>query len=295
MLKKLLRGKISFFVISLLLLVALSGCESLSIEKYNLTVTTDPVGSGQIVLDPEKTEYARGEDVTLTAQVNEGFEFVEWQDGSETYSENPLNLTLNSNQEITAVFNSLNLLPLITSTTDGSLPSSWSISGDTSILDSGVNATGGRNGGPSLYIDNNSSSWASYDLNSNNWNQLQVQPGTDYSVDVGYKMVNFILENSSWQKLRLRIAFNDGDGWLTNLDSSSIISSTNGMVKNIKTLFSDNKYIMVYIELSEDSWANCEFDITPPASTERMMFEIQTCDQDVKGKVSFDKLQILKQ
>jgi len=70
---------------------------------YTITINIDPVGSGTVTKDPDKESYDPGEEVTLTAASNEGYEFDHWSgDASGT---NPVvTITMNSNKNVTAHF-----------------------------------------------------------------------------------------------------------------------------------------------------------------------------------------------
>ncbi len=72
-------------------------------------------GDGTVLRSPSKTEYAYGEQVTLTALPGVGFEFVNWS-GDLTGSDNPGTITVTKDMNITANFGvegiySLTILP----------------------------------------------------------------------------------------------------------------------------------------------------------------------------------------
>jgi len=70
-------------------------------ETYILTVHVN--GYGSVTIAPEKTIYTQGENVTLTATPIEGYEFQGWS-GDLTGTENPINITITKNMNITAHF-----------------------------------------------------------------------------------------------------------------------------------------------------------------------------------------------
>jgi len=70
-------------------------------ENCILTVHVD--GYGSVTVAPEKTIYTQGENVTLTATPIEGYEFQGWS-GDLTGTENPVNITITKNMNITAHF-----------------------------------------------------------------------------------------------------------------------------------------------------------------------------------------------
>ena len=66
------------------------------------TLTATVTGSGSIVADPDRTQFADGETVELTA-VASGTVFVRWE-GDASGSDNPLVLTMDASKSVTAVF-----------------------------------------------------------------------------------------------------------------------------------------------------------------------------------------------
>jgi len=70
-------------------------------EEYSLSTNTD--GSGSIDVDPDQSSYHYGDEVTLTAQPADGWNFVEWQ-GDLSGSSNPETITMDGDKSITAVF-----------------------------------------------------------------------------------------------------------------------------------------------------------------------------------------------
>ncbi len=70
------------------------------IETYELTLNVE--GEGSVDVEPDKAEYEHGEEVILTADSDEGWEFVGWRDTDET--EDDITVTMNDDKEITAVF-----------------------------------------------------------------------------------------------------------------------------------------------------------------------------------------------
>lgn len=76
-------------------------------EQVTLTVNT--IGSGTVVLDPEKNTYDLNSIVTLTAEPDEGSVFSQWSYDSSTETINPINITLDADKIVTAEFDSLDL------------------------------------------------------------------------------------------------------------------------------------------------------------------------------------------
>ena len=70
-------------------------------ESHSLDVETD--GNGSISMDPDSHEHLHGESVELTAEADEGWEFVEWK-GDLRGSDNPANIMMDKDKEVTAVF-----------------------------------------------------------------------------------------------------------------------------------------------------------------------------------------------
>ena len=76
-------------------------------SQYTLTVTAGEGGT----VSTEGGTYDEGTEVTITANPEEGYEFVGWEGSSST--DNSLTLTVNSNESLNAVFE---LIPLYTLT-----------------------------------------------------------------------------------------------------------------------------------------------------------------------------------
>lgn len=72
--------------------------------EYNLNVQTQGEGTvEEEIIQSKSTDYSSGTQVQLTAQANDGWEFVEWQ-GDLSGNNNPEQITIDSDKSITAVF-----------------------------------------------------------------------------------------------------------------------------------------------------------------------------------------------
>jgi len=74
-----------------------------SVSGYTLSVSVSPSGSGVVSINPFKSKYTAGEQVTLTAQANSGYVFSSWS-GDLSGTTNPATITMNSNKTVTANF-----------------------------------------------------------------------------------------------------------------------------------------------------------------------------------------------
>jgi len=73
-------------------------------NSYSLTVNTEGEGSvSEEVVEKKSNDYEHGTSVKLTANPNEGWEFIEWKGDTES-SENPIQITVDESKEVTAVF-----------------------------------------------------------------------------------------------------------------------------------------------------------------------------------------------
>lgn len=70
-------------------------------KKYAVTVTT--TGDGTVSKSPDQTEYVYESTVDLTANPSTGWKFVEWT-GDATGTNNPINITVNQEKSVEAVF-----------------------------------------------------------------------------------------------------------------------------------------------------------------------------------------------
>lgn len=76
------------------------------------SIATATVGDGAVVVDPAKAEYAYGEEVTVTALPDPGWEFTGWQ-GDLTGTTNPQSISLTGDKQVTAVFAAPSAAPVI--------------------------------------------------------------------------------------------------------------------------------------------------------------------------------------
>ena len=72
-------------------------------SEYALAITIS--GSGTVTKSPNKTSYASGEAVVLTATAASGYVFSGWS-GAISGTANPITITMNSNKSVTATFSS---------------------------------------------------------------------------------------------------------------------------------------------------------------------------------------------
>ena len=72
-----------------------------TINEYTLTINIE--GNGTVTKDPDQEEYEYGTTVELTAIPGTGWSFSHW-DGDITGSENPVNITIDEDKEVTANF-----------------------------------------------------------------------------------------------------------------------------------------------------------------------------------------------
>ena len=89
--------------IYLFLLIVLLGAIFVGCFLTKFTLTTHVQGNGEIVITPQKDEYTKDEAVTLQANPDIGWEFTNWT-GDLTGSDNPSNIKMDKNKDITAVF-----------------------------------------------------------------------------------------------------------------------------------------------------------------------------------------------
>ena len=72
-------------------------------NQYTLMVNMNPSGSGSVIKNPEKATYVYGEQVTLTATANSGYNLSNWS-GDISSTNRSVTLTMNSNQWVMANF-----------------------------------------------------------------------------------------------------------------------------------------------------------------------------------------------
>jgi uncharacterized repeat protein (TIGR02543 family) len=86
------------------------------ISTYTLTINAT---NGSVTKEPDKTTYNYGENVKLTAAPATGYHFINWS-GDTSGSQNPLNITMNKDKNITANF-AINTYTLTINATNGSV------------------------------------------------------------------------------------------------------------------------------------------------------------------------------
>ncbi len=72
-------------------------------EIQYYTLITNVNGNGSITKNPDRSEYMEGTSVTLTANPDAGWQFVNWS-GNLSGSSNPETIVMNSNKNVTANF-----------------------------------------------------------------------------------------------------------------------------------------------------------------------------------------------
>ncbi len=72
-------------------------------NEYTLNVSVDPIDSGSVSVDPPAVTYHYGDTVKLTASPSTGWALTGWS-GDATGIENPLEITITGNTDITANF-----------------------------------------------------------------------------------------------------------------------------------------------------------------------------------------------
>ena len=89
-----------------------------TINTYTLTVNAE---NGSVTRNPEQASYNHGTSVELTAIPTAGYHFVNWFDGEVNNNDNPVTVTMNANQTITAHF-AINIYTLnVTERENGSI------------------------------------------------------------------------------------------------------------------------------------------------------------------------------
>lgn len=103
MAKKLL--KLTTLLSILLLVFMLTGCPKPPAEEYTLTV--EKTGNGTVTADPAPNtsgKYTAGTKVTLTAVADAGWQFVEWVVGETKETESFVEVTMDADKTVKAVF-----------------------------------------------------------------------------------------------------------------------------------------------------------------------------------------------
>jgi subtilisin family serine protease len=78
--------------------------EAVVVEEYNLSISVS--GSGTVVKNPDGESYRNGTEVELTASDSSGWRFSGWS-GDASGSENPINVTMNDDKDITVTFSKI--------------------------------------------------------------------------------------------------------------------------------------------------------------------------------------------
>ena len=88
----------------------LSVTAGFALNQYTLTV--NPLGTGNIIKDPDRSTCYYGDKIMLTAAAAPGWTFVEWG-GDLSGIENPKFITMDDNKSVTATFRVLLFLPMV--------------------------------------------------------------------------------------------------------------------------------------------------------------------------------------
>jgi uncharacterized protein (TIGR02145 family)/uncharacterized repeat protein (TIGR02543 family) len=79
-------------------------------DHYTLTVDRNPATGGTVTRDPERTDYAAGTQVTVTATPADGYRFTGWTDASIATTPSVV-ITMNGNQTLVANFQLMDVTP----------------------------------------------------------------------------------------------------------------------------------------------------------------------------------------
>lgn len=88
---------------------------------FSVNVTASPPGSGTVTKQPDKLLYASGEQVTLSAVANEGWQFETWG-GDISGTTSPITITVTGNMNITATFTKRCYTLSLTKVGEGDVP-----------------------------------------------------------------------------------------------------------------------------------------------------------------------------
>jgi len=91
------------FIVFFFLGIFISCVTEEPIPTYTLSTIVSPTDGGIITVSPIAQNYKEGEIVTLTAQPNEHWIFQKWE-GDESGNTNPLQMIMNSNKSVSAIF-----------------------------------------------------------------------------------------------------------------------------------------------------------------------------------------------
>ena len=86
--------------------ILFAGCGLSEVDDFTLTILKNDENGGSIHTNPGGNNFAEGTEVKLTATPAEGWYFSEWQ-GDLTGSENPGELVMDGEKEVTAIFKRL--------------------------------------------------------------------------------------------------------------------------------------------------------------------------------------------
>ena len=91
----------------------LSGTKEV-VDMFTLTATASPAEGGTVSLSPASDTYEDGSEVTVSAETNFGYKFVNWtdQDGNEVSTEPEFKHTVTANAALTANFEAVNTYSL---------------------------------------------------------------------------------------------------------------------------------------------------------------------------------------
>lgn len=73
------------------------------VAKYQLSISASPIEGGKVIATPQSQNYNEGQMVTLSAEPTENWTFKQWE-GDESGSSTTLQITMNSNKSVIAVF-----------------------------------------------------------------------------------------------------------------------------------------------------------------------------------------------
>ncbi|WP_308991077.1 pectinesterase family protein [Mariniflexile litorale] len=162
------------------------------IAQYTVTTAVTPLESGVITSD-KPTTVDNGSQITLTANRNFGYEFINWTDGADNVisTDNPYTLTVTSDITVKANFNSINTYALDFTANGGAADYMVDISplgtmvNSSRMYEEGTNVSLAASNNPIL----NFSNWGTGETNAT----LSVVMDNNKSVSAEYNALDYIV------------------------------------------------------------------------------------------------------
>jgi uncharacterized protein (TIGR02145 family)/uncharacterized repeat protein (TIGR02543 family) len=188
-------------------------------KTYKLTVSASPSNGGTVSVIPDWAIYSHGEQVTVTAKANTGYNFTGWT-GASSSKDNSVTIIMDDNKTLTAGFGKP----------------------DAKKFAVAFDSNGGGNNPPTTSADSGSSitlpdqgTMQKNGYSFGGWNTSPGGTGTAYSANFSYPVTRDITLFAKWTPVNYKITYTLNSGSVTSANPESYTIETASFTLNNPT------------------------------------------------------------